>query len=126
MKKEFRVWDKLRKRYIVSDMFGSYVYIALGYRGSELCVSKSDLILEQFTGLKDKKGKEIYEGDIIKYTEKMHEHGDEQECIAAVMYDETAASFAMGREEIWNYFFDYGILNIEVIGNIHENTELIK
>lgn len=81
---------------------------------------------QQFTGLKDKNSKKIFEGDIVRYTEKMHEHGDAQECIAVVKYDEKAAAFGIGRKEIWNYFFDYGVSNIEVIGNIHENPELLK
>lgn len=65
--------------------------------------------LLEYTGLKDKNGKEIYEGDIIKY-KYLHE-----DCIATVHFDERLAHFNA-------YEYAHG----EVIGNIYENSELLK
>lgn len=62
----------------------------------------------QYTGLKDKNGKEIYEGDMLQ-------HPNHKTTI--VTWDETECG--------WN-IVGYGIHLCEVIGNIHDNPELIK
>lgn len=80
-----------------------------------LCEGSSDLLLMdimQFTGLKDKNGKEIYESDIIKSISA------ESGCV--VSWDEK------GFWKFWN--ISTGLLKMdewEVIGNIYENPELL-
>lgn len=81
--------------------------------------------LGQFTGLHDKNGKEIYEGDIICSEKYKHIH--------VISYDDTLGSF-VGKTPGDRYGTFTGPINQrwindyekEVIGNIHDNPELMK
>lgn len=72
-----------------------------------------DLMLMQYTGLKDKNGKEIYEGDIVQ-----HEYNGE--LIHTIVKFECGAYFA-------GDFYLYRKRNtVEVVGNIYENSDLLE
>lgn len=84
----------------------------------------------QFTGLIDKNGTKIFEGDIGRYTQTDGAKRDGKliTCIGKVIYNPKTASFAVeSKDEAGCKYFDYfPIKNFEVIGNIHDNPELFK
>ena len=74
--------------------------------------------LREYTGLKDKNGKEIYEGDVLKFTEPYTEH------IEIRLIEWSMNGFWMVRKDGGAHLPNQEY--IEVIGNIYENPELIK
>ena len=109
---KFKVWDKLKNK-----MISEGVEWNIGMINEH----KDDFELMQFTGLKDKNGKEIFEGDIIKATyEQEFEFGE-------VFWDNDSASFDI-RGDNWKSMenLQEAPQYYEVIGNIYENPELLE
>jgi len=74
---------------------------------------------EQYTGLRDKNGVKIFEGDIMQY------HGDD--AVREVKWEQSTCSFCcFGRLCQFHLDSDDGSGHLLVIGNIHENPELIN
>lgn len=73
----------------------------------------------QYTGMKDKQGAEIYEGDVIRGNLKQNS----LETMGQIVFDDSCASFT-NQNEAGNTLLDE-INQIEVLGNIYENPELL-
>ena len=107
---KFRAWQNGMTTQENSGVYGTKKFLDTLYE---------DCILMQYTGLKDKKGKEIYEGYIVEYE---------------IYEDITFNKLKKVRREV-NLCFCYHdndfrpnnwLENIEVIGNIYENKDLLK
>ena len=89
-------------------------------------VPASDFILMQYTGLKDKKGEEIFEDDIVKFSDC-----DDDVYVTPAVWDKNYACFGVSFTGKYPISFDYleefytELKDIEVVGNIYENPELV-
>ena len=118
---EFRAWDKVGKQ----GMLGWVKMIEIGI---ELFFKDSfGFELMQFTGLLDKNGKEIYEGDIanITYTCMRFSHWMKVTDRGVMEWIEKSAQFSFKvNNSILSEEMEY--LEVEIIGNIYENENLLE
>lgn len=120
---KFRIWSTVAKRWLCEDsqylqMDGKKVHPA-PWSTLSFDVSDNEYTIQQYTGLKDINGKEIYEGDVIKGSGANY---DNENFIGEVCYDFSYPCFAIKVSE--NEY--RGFEEVEVIGNIYENPELLK
>jgi len=129
---KFRVWEVLNKVMLGNGVACEYLHHCVtGIRNIPASDAyRESYIIMQYTGLKDKKGKEIYEGDIVKYTFKWETYiPDSEESYDNVSIKNREVLFADGAFRMKD---ESGTLsqardnNIEVIGNIYENKSLLN
>ena len=119
---KYRVWDNENKSY--NDPYSSAYYamaqdggLDFYCHGDHMREADPDVyFVEQYTGLIDKNGKEIYEGDIVRYADDYEEN-------AEVVFDDGGfqVEWPINIERLEG---DITCM-MEVVGNIHENKELL-
>lgn len=132
---KFRAWDRVQKKMFQNVSTGTVMI----WGGGIDAASSKDCDFMQFTGLHDKTGKEIYEGDIMSVLDRDWPSGDytnqtpkeymkKISSVCEVVYEPT--EFYLKQIKGHGYFYPQmtGITHrdiFEVIGNIYENPELL-
>ena len=126
---KFRVWEEREKEYdtwpYILDDSGNLFRNAYG---ALIECDKKDYIIEQYTGLKDKNGQKIYEGDIV--SEEFEYGGDKTKTIWQVRWCDDECAFELHYASGFKVD-DCSLVaddeeDYEVIGNIHKQPELLE
>lgn len=126
----FRVWDTEKKEMIYgAEMAYDYMRLCPGGKIiEENCfgdvLENKRYIVEQCTCLKDKNGRIIYEGDIVKRHSKYSE--DEKDVVLQVEWNRKGARYITTDKKHDSWIFSMFDYEYEILGNIHENPELLE
>lgn len=131
---KFRAWDRDSQNMVIASTFKANPVNCLKSLSEQAEESRFELM--QYTGLKDKNGFEIYEGDVVKVV--YEEYPDEDFAIGKVWWFQCyypAFDVYVPSERAKTGFESYSDgynaftcdeISIEVIGNIYENPELLE
>ncbi len=116
---KFRAWDKDLKCW-----YNDFCHLVICLDGTPINMQNGESLstyeLSQFTGLRDKNGKEIFEGDIVS----LGCYGEAKGYPAQVVFQSGCFTFDCIDGSGWMTWVE--VDEIKVIGNIYENPELIE
>mgnify|MGYP002759472140 CR=1 FL=1 len=129
---KFRVWDKNNKYMEYTD---KNLVVCISDEGESAvdhttfghsCICMEDIELMQSTGLKDINGVEIYEGDIVEFK---YPYDKRIKTKGIIVWNDNKACFGISMKETTEQYELYRITAenyLTVIGNVHQNPELLE
>ena len=136
---KFRIWDKTEKvMRFLNDTHDTFMFDwdgSMCYYNLQNDSGGDEYEIMQSTGLFDKSGNEIYEGDVVHYVYKPGEGFWNQDCIGIIKWEGTGFKIEplSGKGGIHSWLVSVPGASepscrklFEIIGNIHENLELLE
>lgn len=118
---KFKVWDKASKTFLYSEIAGKHPFHFIGGGETyEIVPSCPDYVIVQYTGLKDKHGQKIYEGDIVRILDN-----EEKALMLECDYDSDTGSYVF-KTSTGSYYWEEVSGQATVVGNIFQNPKLLK
>ena len=127
MQNRFRVWDKKLNKWLFRYNYGSLggfnlwgETVLFGLLSTISLSRLNNLVIDTFTGIKDCFGKDIYENDIIDINSEKFVIQFDKGCFLFVM---------LKNKKLFNVYYHFNknqLKNLKIIGNIHENSELLN
>lgn len=124
----------------MSDPHGSSLFLFLKGAIGTYSGAENQCVAQQFTGMSDKNGQEIYEGDIVKYQTQSVYFSPVTEAVAPVVWSPFGRGFVLDSSmrhkmgdikygdyvPILNSWSPEDKVSYKIVGNIFENPELLK
>lgn len=118
---KFRAWHRNKKKFLLAGDLHNLSNVPAISHGDHFELDQNNVDYLQFTGIKDKNGKDVCEADLLK---------DQYGFLWEVFWTEKSARFILvSRDEDISpdrYFGDRPEVNYEIIGNIFENLSLLS
>lgn len=134
---KFRAWDK-KKNFMITqddkqlkslDLASGYIYVG-HYKGeNDRFIRFAEIELMQYTVLKDRQGREIYEGDVFQYTIEHDTFSHENGHTTFETKHQAVVEFSLGTFMLGDEFLGDALEyddSLRYLGNIYENPELLE
>lgn len=124
---KFRAWDKRSKKFLMVDCitFSSITKLPVAVSLEKYSTEIENVELQQFTGLHDKQGKEIFEGDILWDKDWGFDTKTGKKNVTEVVFGRRGFEF-IGNKTVEYGWGNYTYHPCEIIGNIFENKSLLQ